>query len=371
MPEQIKTSQTGSVWFIEILAGHAASLITEPGTAPIIRSTGRGVRPAVRLDEGEDRTTVYDVITIGETMVAFVPDPGPDRYLAVPVGAESNVAMGLAQLGCRAMWISRLGNDRLGRYVHEVVTLGGVEVSVRWEDHHPTGVVVKEIEDARTTVRYYRSQSAARRLDLEDMADIPPTRWIHVSGITPALSSKASRAIHAVVHGRTVHTGKVSFDVNYRPVLWEGPEAASRMIIPLARAADLVFIGDDEAEVLLGTSDVSDVGDHLLAGDDHEVVLKRGPGAASVITTAGTVTHAALPAEVVDLTGAGDAFASGFLAGTCWGWSSVDRLRLGHVLAARVIGVLWDHAPPLPEHAVETLRSNPAILEDRWRLGRP
>ena len=61
----------------------------------------------------------FDLVAIGETMVAFVSQGGSRRYLAVPAGAESNVAIGMAQLGCRTQWVSRLGADPLGRLIEE------------------------------------------------------------------------------------------------------------------------------------------------------------------------------------------------------------------------------------------------------------
>ncbi|NJC67475.1 sugar kinase [Planosporangium flavigriseum] len=307
---------------------------------------------------GSDSRDVFDVVAIGETMAAFVQDgAAADRYRVTAIGAESNVAVGVAQLGCRARWVSRLGEDELGRYVHDSIASHGVDVRVEWDSSRPTGVSVKEVRPGRTRVRYYRSQSAARQLNRAQVASFGTARWLHVTGITPALSSEAADVITMLVERRAGHTGKVSFDVNYRPVLWPDVATASRVLIPLARQADVVFIGYDEAESLLGSCDEAEIARHLLTRDDQELVIKRGEGAASVVTTAGSVSEPAIPTTIVDLTGAGDAFAAGYLTGACWGWDASQRLRLGHFLASRVVGVPRDLGPAVDKAELARISS--------------
>ena len=303
-----------------------------------------------------------DAVAIGETLAAFIRDGAPDRYMLAAVGAESNVAIGMAQLGCRTRWVSRLGRDELGSFVHDYVAGHGVDVRVEWDDERPTGLLVKEIGSERTRVRYYRSESAARELRDPADLDLGGARWVHVTGITPALSPSAAELVTAMLESRAGHAGRVSFDVNYRPVLWSGPDAAAEALVPLARQADVVFIGDDEAEALLGSSDQDEIARALLSRDGQELVIKRGAGPASVVTTAAHVTEPARRAEVVDLVGAGDAFAAGYLAASCRGCAPRDRLQLGHYLAARVVAVRGDIAVDLNS---EDLSAGAAAMRSR------
>ena len=71
----------------------------------------------VGSEVGAPAAEQFDVVCIGETMVAFVAGSDRRRYLAVTAGAESNVAVGMAQLGCRTRWVSRLGDDPLGAFI--------------------------------------------------------------------------------------------------------------------------------------------------------------------------------------------------------------------------------------------------------------
>jgi 2-dehydro-3-deoxygluconokinase len=297
-------------------------------------------------------------------MVAFVTSTDRRRYLAVTAGAESNVAIGMAQLGCRARWVSRLGDDPLGAFIEDSIAAGGVEVAVVRDSERPTGVLTKHVTDSRSHVQYYRSQSAARTLSIDDLRRVGATRWMHVTGITAALSTSAAGLVDAVMERRTGHAGRVSFDVNHRPALWPDPAAASRLLLSHCRRADVVFIGDDEAEALLGTSEAGRLSEMILRREDQELVLKRGGAGASVVTGGGETFEPALPVDVIDPTGAGDAFAAGYLAASCFGWPAQARLRLGHLLGSRVVGVLEDVAPPLSPAELDSL--SPDDLAAQW-----
>lgn len=309
-------------------------------------------------------TRPVDVVAIGETMVAFTASGGAREYLAVLAGAESNVAVGLASLGHAARWVSRLGDDHLGRLVADELAARGVEVVVERDEVHPTGVMTKHVLAGATERRYYRSESAARRLAPSDLRRLGPARWVHVTGITPAISSSAAELVTTIVHRRDEHGASVSFDVNLRPVLWRDTDVAASTLLAIARRADLVFVGDDEALTLFGTDDAERLASLVLERPDQELVVKRGAGPATAVTSAGSVTVPALPTPVVDAVGAGDAFAAGYLAGRCRGWSPAARLRLGHAMASLVLGVLEDTVPA--SAAAELAELSPDELDRRW-----
>jgi len=289
-------------------------------------------------------TDPVDLVTLGETMAAFVRDGRTDRFRVATAGAESNVAAGLAQLGCRTRWLSRLGDDELGHLVADSIADNGVDVVVDWDAERPTGLCVKEVAGGGTRMRYYRSSSAARHLDRMDLSYLDEAPWIHLTGVTPALSPQDCSVVASVLSGARGRS-RVSFDVNYRPALWPDAAAAADTLIPLARLADVVFIGEDEAEALVGSTSVDDVAGALLRTADQQLVFKRGAGAVTLISSEGRHSEPATPVDIVDLVGAGDAFAAGYLAGSIWGWSAPSRLKLGHFFAARVIGVTADVGP--------------------------
>lgn len=311
--------------------------------------------------DGSTPAPVIDVVAIGETMAAFIRDGADDCYRLTAIGAESNVAVGLAQLGCRSRWVSRLGDDEMGAFISNFLSSQGVDVDVDWDSHHSTGVCVKELGSDRTRVRYYRSESAARHLSGDHVARLGPAPWVHITGITPALSQTAANAIILVAGRELSCTRRVSFDVNYRPGLWPDAATAAQVLIPLARSADLVFIGDDEAEVLMGSCSEDELRDQLLAREGQELVLKRGGGYATVITATDRVSEPALDTKVVDVTGAGDAFSAGYLAACCRGQGLRERLRLGHFLASRVLRAVGDLSPAIDTSERDHLLSTSTV----------
>lgn len=309
-------------------------------------------------------TSIEPLVSIGETMVAFVSQDRSAQYRAVTAGAESNVAVGTARLGCPARWVSRLGDDPLGDLIEEAVAGAGVTVEVVRDRDRPTGVMTKHVTAAGTRSQYYRSGSAASALGPDDLDRVGEAAWVHLTGITPALSSSAAALVQSILEQRH---GRVSFDVNYRPALWPDPAAAAEVLVPLARRADVVFIGDDEAELLLGTSRDDEIADRILYRPDQELVVKRGARGAAVLGPGEPVWVPGLPADVVDPTGAGDAFAAGYLVARRSGWDPADRLRLGHVMGSRVVGVLEDVPPTFSPTELRGL--SPDGIGARWQSG--
>jgi 2-dehydro-3-deoxygluconokinase len=331
----------------------------------MVDATTNGLRTMTNgNDVGAPAPDPFDAVCIGETMVAFVTRGDRRRFLAVSAGAESNVAVGMAQLGCRTRWVSRLGDDPLGLFVEDSIAAGGVDVAVVRDGTRPTGVLTKHVGLSHTRVQYYRSQSAARALSTDDVHRAGHTRWIHVTGITAALSDSAAAMVEGVTDRRAGHAARVSFDVNHRPVLWPDTNTAAATLLRHCRRADVVFIGDDEAETLFRFSDPARLAELILRRDDQELVVKHSAEGASVVTRNGVVFESALPAAVVDVTGAGDAFAAGYLAASCFEWPVDARLRLGHLLGSRVVGVLDDVPPPMP--AGELAALSPDTLAAQW-----
>ncbi|WP_460068929.1 sugar kinase [Streptomyces sp. YKOK-I1] len=319
---------------------------------------------------------VVDVVALGESMVTFLPSR-PGRLADVPSferaigGAESNVACGLAAAGHAVRWVSRVGVDGFGDHLVETIGSYGVDVtSVRRDPDRPTGVYFRTAGDRATDaheVAYYRAGSAASAMSVDsvDLDAVRAGRILHLSGITAALSADCLgllRELTAPRPGRPL----VSFDVNHRPRLWLDGNSP-QVLLELARGADLVFVGEDEAEEVWGLSGVDAV--RTAFPDPEVLVVKQGEHGATVFDR-GTVLHVPAPhVDVVAAVGAGDAFAAGFLSATLRGLPVRDRLRHGHLMAAATLTVPGDLAvPPTRDHADRLV-----ALDDRaWgtlRLG--
>jgi 2-dehydro-3-deoxygluconokinase len=276
-------------------------------------------------------------------------------------GAESNVACGLVALGHRAAWVSRVGDDPLGRRVLDDLAGRGVDVSaVEADPERPTGVYFKDPAADRTRTYYYRRDSAATLMgpDLARLPLLATARLLHVSGITAALSDSCAELLTTLVVRRAVPGPLVSFDVNHRPALWRRrpADAAPTALLELARAADIVFVGRDEAEALWDTGKAEEIRD--LLSPAGVIVVKDAEHGATSYGADGTETFLPTPpSRVVERVGAGDAFAAGYLAALLEDRDATAGLRLGHLMAAATLGSRED--VPMARDRVELRRLFP------------
>ncbi|MFJ9040360.1 sugar kinase [Streptomyces sp. NPDC102406] len=293
------------------------------------------------------------VVCVGETMAQVTPVDGEglerSRALRLAVaGAESTVAQYLADLGHRAAWVSRVGDDPFGRRVVTAVASRGVDVSgVLTDPAAPTGVYFKDPGPAGTRVHYYRAGSAASLMGPgdADRVDLAGVRLLHLTGITPALSEGCAALTRALMERAADSGTLVSFDVNHRPALWGSSAHAGAVLCDLARRADVVLVGRDEGETLWGTPTAEDIRDRL--APRGTLVVKDGSvGAVEFPASgAGGVFVAAPVVDVVEAVGAGDAFAAGYLGALLDGAAARERLALGHRLAGRTLRSVEDYVP--------------------------
>jgi len=271
-----------------------------------------------------------EVITFGETMVLFNPEAaGPLRYVhqfsKSIAGAESNVAIALARLGHRVGWFSKLGEDEFGRYIQSVVRGEGVDVSrVILDPKGCTGLVFKErFAHANPNIYYYRRHSAASQLAIGDidLDYLASCKVLHVTGITPALSTVTRRALFYALDGIKERGVTISFDPNLRLKLWPVEEARG-VLLQLAQRATIIFPGIDEGKHLVKTDDPQEIAQAFMEIGCRIVATKLGKEGCHV--TDGTESHT-ISGYIIerpeDTVGAGDGFAAGFLSGILRGYS--------------------------------------------------
>ena len=294
-----------------------------------------------------------DVITVGEPMALFMAlQPGelhsvPD-FRRAAAGAELNVATGLARLGLRTGYITRLGNDSFGRFLRGVLAHEGIDARYVVADAtHPTGFMLKTRTDDGTDpqIEYFRKGSAASHLGL---ADAPggtfPARHLHLTGITPALSPTARELVFHLARQARAAGASISFDPNLRPRLWPSPEAMAECINDLAALSDTVLPGLAEGRQLTGRRTPEDIAVLYLERGARQVVVKLGPEGAYYAQRNGAPgTAPGLRVErVVDTVGAGDGFAVGVVSGLLEGLTLAEAAARGNAIGARVVQFAGD-----------------------------
>src|SRR5438477_3601295 len=211
---------------------------------------------SVALGSKKTESGAFDLLAVGETMIALAPPAGvsldaADTLLMDHAGAESNTCVGLARLGFRVTWISRLGADPLGNRILDALRKEGVDT--RWvhrDDERPTGLMLK---DPAAGVRYYRTGSAASRLDPGDLADVPvaEARAVFVTGVTALIGPDPQAAGLSLL---TRARGLRVVDPNLRQGLW-GSDRRAELVLPFVERCDLLLGGAGELAELVGAGD--------------------------------------------------------------------------------------------------------------------
>lgn len=294
----------------------------------------------------------FDCVGIGETMVQLAPlledTLVTSAALAVRVaGAESNVLSYLGRLGHSVAWLGAVGQDPWGERVLAELHDNNIDVShVTRDAGSQTGVFFKDYSSGDTrSVYYYRRDSAATRMSAHWLNShiLARPRFIHTTGITSAISATCRDMIDQLLFKRPAGSTVVTFDVNYRPALWEKQTAAD-VLLAHAQAADVVFVGRDEAEDLWGSGSAESIR-RLLPKPRRVIVKDADIGATSFASGDESVFVAAPPVEVIESVGAGDSFAAGYLHGALTGAREVDRLKFGHALAGSSLQFFGDVGP--------------------------
>lgn len=294
-----------------------------------------------------------DVVTFGEAMMLLVADrPGPIEHAAAfhkrTAGAETNVAIGLARLGLKVGWASRLGDDSMARYLLAEMQREGIDCShVRCDPAGRTGFQFKGrvTDGSDPPVEYHRKGSAASRMGPEDVDEawLQSARHLHATGVFAAISATSLQAACKSLQVMRAAGRTISFDPNLRPTLWATPELMRHWINHLAVQADWVLPGLDEGRFLTGEQTPEAIAGYYRQRGVRLVAVKLGPAGAYFDCEAGSGYVAGFPVrEVIDTVGAGDGFAVGVISALLEGRGAADAVRRGAWIGARAVQVLGD-----------------------------
>ncbi|WP_188602359.1 bifunctional 2-dehydro-3-deoxygluconokinase/2-dehydro-3-deoxygalactonokinase [Vulcanisaeta souniana] len=295
-----------------------------------------------------------EVVALGESLVQFnaVTD-GPLRHVTYfekhATGSEANVCVALVRLGVSCGLITRLGTDEFGLFIYDWLRGEGVDVGhIRFDPERPTGIYFVQRNypiPGVSDVLYYRRGSAASALSPDDVDPdyVGGARVFHTTGITMAISDTARSA---ALKGLEIARGKgiiTSFDVNYRKKLWANIDDAINVLSKALGFADVVFLDEDEANLLLGVSAVDDVFRELRSRFGiNRVVLKLGIKGSMAYWEGRVIKVNAFRVPVKDPIGAGDAYAGVFLASILRGHDVESAMRRASAAAAMVVMVRGD-----------------------------
>lgn len=295
-----------------------------------------------------------DVITLGEPLVLLAAQqPGSldsvASFARVSAGAELNVAIGLARLGHRTGYISRVGKDSFGRFLLNTMAKEGIEHSQTAVDPHSrTGFMLKSRSDdgSDPAIEYFRKDSAASQMQPGhlNLTYCGAARHLHLTGIFVGVSASARETVFELAASARRNGQTISFDPNLRPSLWPSQAAMVDCLNQLAALSDWVMPGLAEGQLLSGHTEPHAIADFYLKRGAQNVVIKLGPDGAfyaSASSDSSTDARGVIPgvpvSKVVDTVGAGDGFAVGVISGLLEGLSLTQATLRGNAIGARVV----------------------------------
>ncbi len=297
----------------------------------------------------------YDILCMGRSSIDLyahqigVPMTEVTSFDAYIGGCPTNVSVGTRRLGLRSVLLTAVGADQVGDFVLNFLDRETVETRFipRKPDRRTSAVLMSIQPPDHFPLTMYRDNCADIGLTIDDVhaAPIGESRLLFITGTGVSQEPSRSATFLAAEIAREEGTSVV-VDLDYRPVAWQDIRAFGPTVRALLRGADLA-IGTEE-EVLAaggmaaGPESLDKAIGALLATGIGVLILKRGERGATIYTSDGAgrphlTDVPAYPIEVLNVLGAGDAFASGFLYGYLQGWPLDRSVRLGNATGAIVV----------------------------------
>ena len=300
------------------------------------------------------------------------------KYLG---GSSANIAFGVARLGLRAAMVSRVGDEQMGRYLTDTLLREGCDVSqIQIDPQRLTGLVLLGLKDRDTfPLLFYRENCADMALDAARVSEafIADCRALLITG-----THLSAPAVRAASTAALTYAGKHQvlrvLDIDYRPVLWgltKRGDGANRFVANAHVTAQLqamlphfdLLIGTEEEFLIAGgvPGDLLASLRAVRAVSAASLVLKLGAAGCCFIPDAiparlsDALTAQGERVEVMNVLGAGDAFAAGLMTGFLQGQDFLAAARLANACGALVVS----------RHACAPAMPTPAELR-HWFGGR-
>ncbi|HEY3129203.1 MAG TPA: sugar kinase [Acidobacteriota bacterium] len=290
----------------------------------------------------------WDILSMGECMVEFFPDPaGSDQYRRSFGGDTLNAVAMAAKLGSRCAYVTRIADDLFGKFLRDSISSLGVDLETTFSASGSNGLYFIAVDShGERHFQYYRSGSAASTLS---PADVRP-RWIEnsrvilASGITQAISQSAAGAVQRALDLAHEKRRPVAYDVNFRRKLWHADQA-SRHLSQIAPLLQILFFSTEEISIVQSAlnarlPDVHLIVDACWLKGISLVVVKQGERGVLLgdKSTGKIVPLRPLSIEVMDTSGAGDTFNGAFLHCFCRGMKGIECARWGVAASALQVG---------------------------------
>jgi 5-dehydro-2-deoxygluconokinase len=289
----------------------------------------------------------YDVLAVGRSSIDLyanevgAPFTEIKSFAAYVGGCPTNIAVSARRLGLRTALLNAVGEDLVGDFVKNFLDREGVETryGVRKRGRRTSAFLLGIEPPDRFPIVPYREGGPDFELNINDVlaAPIAASRALLLTGSGLARQPSRDSTFFAAEQARAYQT-HVLLDLDFRPELWPDVRAygvAVRSLLPLV---DIVLGTSEEVNAAFLSGTTAEAVERVLAAGPEALVLKRGAESTLVHTRGGKVLEApTFKVDVLNVLGAGDAFAGGFLYGYLKGWDLYRSARMGNACGAIVV----------------------------------
>ena len=288
----------------------------------------------------------YDVLSIGRSCIDLyahqvgVPITEVTSFDAYVGGCPTNISVGTRRLGQRSALLTAVGDDQVADFVLAFLNREGVDT--RFIPRKPgkrTSAAIMAIQPPdRFPLTLYREGCADRELTTDDVdrAPVADSAIVLVTGTGLSHEPSHTATLHAAE--RAVAAGAQAFvDIDYRPDQWSSRAAFATLVQQVMRHASLVIGTEEEVTAAADNDDLDSAIGTLQKVTAAPLVLKRGARGATLFRNGTSTDVAPFRIEVLNVLGAGDAFASGLITGIRRGWPLERAIRMGNATGAIVV----------------------------------
>jgi fructokinase len=256
----------------------------------------------------------FDLMCVGEMVIDFTPGKEEGSYIRNPGGAPANIAIAVSRFGRKSAFCGKLGNDDFGRFLLEILKKDQIAVVCPdlTDEAVTTMAFVTLQENGERSFTFARKPGADMLLRVEDidLTFIENSRIIHAGSCSLSASPAREATKYAMQTGCKL--GKmVSFDINYRNLMWDSPQDAAEQVKNILPYVNFLKVSDEEVFLIGGEDNIPDV---MKENDITVTVLTCGNNGARAYFDGRLFPIKAIPARVADTNGAGDGFWGGFIA---------------------------------------------------------
>lgn len=279
-----------------------------------------------------------DVLSVGELLVDMIAaeyneESGSNAYHRYFGGSPSNIAMNVRKLGIRSNVASAVGNDALGRFLTGHLKAAGLDLGCVQTVEYSTSMVVVSKSQSSPVPIFYRGADYHLEYTPALEEALLRSRIVHFS-CWPISMSPARHTIEKVIEAARAHEVLIGFDPNYHPMIWQSGEDGIAYVKAMIGKVDIVKPSEDDAERLFGADKPENQLSKFLSLGAKLVILTLGKDGAIISNGKETMRLETKATKVVDTTGAGDAFWSGFYAALVKGLTIREALEAGFAVSA-------------------------------------